>query len=425
MRKVIVLMAFAAFLANVQAEEKWGFDTPYGFIPNACPDCRVEVSLSEPPHDGQIINLEFFDAIHCGHIYEWRVTEYESGKFFAAMVVPLPDPLVLIYGDKDPTDSFRFKDELECESVELTEAPIQDAHEVLKTEECIRVLSDSFSGTEYFRGHIVGVKSYSDMNRRVVDEFKRWLVKVDDPESGTGLDYTLMVVESFAPEYGNARWHEAQWERLYEGPPDVTEGDCPPGDWRDIVIREKGAFDTTIEGIYGKAARADYQGIPPALENGMSVVPAGGGRTRTSDGGYELPDTAQGYQIHQVFEERPGRCVATARLNFSGKLSWTSSFSSSSKPNPNIGAFHRRMSEDDPIDIRYSRVWARSHIWYRRGEWVLVPDKGFVGGTRTEIELPDVPNLPWSQRGSIRYRESEESDDPVIVPSKCSSVPGL
>ena len=142
MRKVVRTLIACSFWSIASGAEKWGFDTPHGFIPNGCPDCRVEVDLQEPLHDGQTIHLDFADAIHCGHIYEWKVTEYAPDKFFASMVIPLPDPLVLIYGDKDPTDYGRLRDELECESAELTEAPIQDAHEVLKTEECIRVLSD-------------------------------------------------------------------------------------------------------------------------------------------------------------------------------------------------------------------------------------------------------------------------------------------
>ena len=37
-------------------------------------------------------------------------------------------------------------------SLSVAEAPIQDYHEVLKTEECIRVLSDAFPAEELFRG---------------------------------------------------------------------------------------------------------------------------------------------------------------------------------------------------------------------------------------------------------------------------------
>lgn len=423
MKKVVRILIVCSLWSAALAAEKWGFDTPYGFIPNGCPDCRVEVDLSEPLHDGQIISLDFADTIACGWIDEWRVTEYRPDEFFAAMVIPLPDPLELIYGDKDPTDYGRLRDELECESVELTEAPIQDAHEVLKTEECIRVLTDAFPAEDVFRGHVVGNTTYENLNRRVVSEFKRWLVKVDDPESATGLDYTLMVVESFAPEHGNARWHEVQWGRFYEGPPDVSEGDCPPGDWRDIVPRNLDSFRIiTYERAYGEAARLDYSGRPPSLENGMSVHPTGGGKTRPSDSGkYERTDTAEGYQIHQVIEERPGRCIATARLMIPEKLNHTSSFSSGSKPNPNIGAFRRRMSEDDQISIGYSRVWARSHIWYRMGEKILVPDNSFVDGSRIEDFLPDIPNYAVFHRAFISYRESDQSDEPVVVPSKCTA----
>ena len=243
MRKVVGILIACSFWSVVCGAQNWGFDTQYGFIPNGCPDCRVTVNLSEPLHDGQIIHLGSTDAEQCGHIYEWRITEYapekDPDKFFAAMVIPFPDPLVLVLKDENPTKYGRFRDELECESVELTEAPILDAHEVLKTEECVRVLTDAYPAEDFFRGRPVGITTYGNLNRRVVSELKRWLVKVDDPEAVAGYDYTLMVVESFAPEYGNARWHEAQWGQFYPGAPDVTEGDCPPGDWRDIVPRWK------------------------------------------------------------------------------------------------------------------------------------------------------------------------------------------
>ena len=254
------------------------------------------------------------------------------------------------------------------------------------------------------------------MNRRVVSELKRWLVKVDDPESVTG--YTLMVVESFAPEYGNARWHEAQWGRFYPGSPDVTEGDCPPGDWRDILPQEYDSFyDTVMENVHAEAARLDYSGTPPTLENGITVHPTGG-KTRVG-GKYEVTDTAVGNQIHRVVEVRPGECVATARLQIPEELHIRSSFSNRSEPNPNIGAFQRRMSEDDPIAVSYTRVWARSHIWYKRDEMVLVPYKSFVDGSRSEREVHDIPNFVGFHRASIGYRESDAVEDPVIVPSKC------
>ena len=350
-----------------------------------------------------------------------RITEYapemDPNKFFAAMVIPLPDPLILIVGDEYPTKYGRFRDELECESVELTEAPIQDAHEVLKTEECERVLSDVFPAEDFYRGIVVGNTSYSNLNRQVVSEFKRWLVKLDDPESVIG--YTLMVVESFAPEYGNARWHEAQWERFYPGPPDVTEGDCPPGDWRDIVPRMSSSFDN-MQGAYDEAARRDYLGDPPGLEDGMAVHPTGGGKTRPS-GRFDVTDTAMGWQIHQVDEGGPDGCVATARLVIRERVSHMSSFSSGSELNPNVDAFSRRMVETDPITIAYARAWARSHIWYKREEQVLVPDKDFVNGTRGVYVLPDIPNSVGVHKGFISYRESDQLDEPVIVPSKCST----
>ena len=85
------------------------------------------------------------------------------------------------------------------------------------------------------------------------------------------------------------------------------------------------------------------------------------------------------------------------RLQIPAELHISSSFSNRSEPDPNIGAIQRRMAESDLISIQYTRVWARSHVWYRRGEIVLVPDKSFVDGSRSERALPpnDMPNFRW------------------------------
>ena len=109
-----------------------------------------------------------------------------------------------------------------------------------------------------------------------------------------------------------------------------------------------------MEKIHERATQLDWSGEPPSLENGMTVHPTGG-KTRAG-GKYEVTDAAMGNQIHRVVEERPRQCVATVRLQIPAELHISSSFSNRSEPNPNIGAFQRRMSEDDPIVILCTRV---------------------------------------------------------------------
>ena len=430
MRKVAVILIVFAFFGVSNGQKKWGFDTPYGFIPNDNPGCRIEVNLSEPLHDGQIIDLSGESILarirrgDCGHIAQWRVTEYKPGKYFASMVIPFPDPLILYYLDETPYNFGRLSDELECKTADNEAPPIKFDHEieVLKTEECVRVLSDTFTTSPTFRGRPTStVVSHKDLNRREVSEVTRWLVKVYDSEAVATSDFTLMVVEEFAPEHGNARWHENQWPRFYEGDSDVTAEDCPPGDWRDLA----GSFGHipggggSLQSRYDAAAGLDYSNTPPWIPGGMQVIPPGG---TTAGGKWSGKWIAQGDQTHRVFEASPGRCVAVAKLSIDEEVHSSGSFvGSGASENPNAEAFRRRMTEDDPIYIEYTPMWERSHIWWRAEEELPIPDPRHQGGVRWEKGMPEghPPNAVPTNKRSIKYRGTDDSGESVIVPSTC------
>ncbi|MDE2927989.1 MAG: hypothetical protein OXT71_16455, partial [Acidobacteriota bacterium] len=289
------------------AEDKFGFDTQQGFIPNSSPGCRVQVDVPDPLEDGMIIQLNSGDAAQCGGIAEWRVSEYHPGKFYAAMFIPLPDPLVIEWGIESPLKYGRLRDEIECVQVDPYGAPIEDAHEVLKAEECTRTLTDVYAWDNVFRGFSAGGVNEAETNPRDVSEFDRWLVKIDDPEQVLG--FSLMVVESFAPAHGNARWHAQRYD-------DVADVSCPPGDWRDIKTLEQKAFDTyPMEEAHRRAAHLDYlhlyaDGQPPRLDEGTMVTPTNRNFTSGS--------RSNCFSIRKIEQEdrrnQPGHLLATNRV---------------------------------------------------------------------------------------------------------------
>ena len=390
LKAVVILAVYAVCYAG----DEFGFDSQQGFIPNDCPGCRVQVDIPDPLEDGMIIELNDAATAECGETREWRVAEFAPGKFFAAAVIPLPDPLLLNWEERrnHPFNYGRLKDEDECTALPLERAPIEDAHEVLKTEDCERALYDAYAEEVTYRGFIAGVNSHR-VNRRVLSEFKRWLVTVDDPDAVLG--YTLIVVEEFAPDHGNARWHSQRYD-------DVTPYSCPPGDWRDILPLEQEAFDTyPIEEAHRRAAHLDYNGNLPRKGEGMVVTPTNGAtRTQVYSSGRtrEIMDFATGDQIHGVVPLGRFRCVATARMILSDD-----------PEDEDVKALARRMSEDDMIWVNYSPIWRRSPVWYRREE--------------TSREIPDDPNYVFQETKGVSYRDPEQPDETVSVPSGCPAPP--
>ena len=71
------------------------------------------------------------------------------------------------------------------------------------------------------------------------------------------------------------------------------------------------------------------------------------------------------------------------------------------------------MTEDDPIYIEYSPWWERSHIWWR----------GFFH--RYDGEIPKtsdghiVPDSIRYGKRHLKYRDTDESGESVIVPAQC------
>lgn len=376
-----------AFRAAVHANDPSGFDSEQGFIPNNNVNCRVWVDIPGPLEDGMILELDEEEAARCRDVSQWRVTEYTEGKFFAAPHVPLPEPLVVkcVPGPGRVRSHcqtlYNLRDQDECTVVATEEAPIEDAHKVLKTEECERTLYDGFGEVVIYRGLNTGVVKSHIANRRIFSEFKRWLVQVDDPD--TILGYTLVVVEEFAPDHGNARWHAQKYD-------DVTETSCPPGDWRDIIPFEDEAFDTyPMERAHERAAHHDYQGHPPVKRDGMSVVPPGSSRN-------EPPAT--GDQIHRVVQHSPSRCVATARMVLPDDPGDT-----------NVQTLRRMLREEGTIIVFYSPIWRAQPIWYRRIE--------------TNGEIPEAPNWVYQEQRGVTHRDPEEESPGIIeVPSKCPPV---
>ena len=74
-----------------------------------------------------------------------------------------------------------------------------------------------------------------------------------------------------------------------------------------------------------------------------------------------------------------------------------------------VKAFRRRWNEDEQIWIRYTAVWHRAHVWYRREE--------------VEGNIPDTPNYVIQQGRGVSYRDPEQPTDAVTVPSKCLPCP--
>lgn len=390
-RGALVVVVLALF-AVCHAGDKYGFDSQQGFIPNDCPGCRVEVDIPNALEDGMIVELNAADTWACGNTREWRITEYAPDKFFAAALIPLPDPLVLMHGDEHPFRYSRLKDADECDSAPLERAPVEDAHEVLRTEDCERVLYDQYPEEIVYRGIGTGSLTTYSVNRRVLSEFRRWLIKVTDSDSVVG--YTLVVVEEFAPEHGNARWHARQYD-------DVTEYSCPPGDNRDIFPLEEEAFDThSMEEAHRIAASRDYHGEPPIKAGGMRVTPSNGATRWTAYGSrsIEIMDFATGDQTHRVVPMGRSRCVATARMILSEDPS-----------DEDVKALKRRMAEEDKIFVSYTPVWRSSPVWYRREE--------------TSGEVPEEANFVFQNTRSVSYRGEEQPADSVVVPSQCAPAP--
>ena len=53
---------------------------------------------------------------------------------------------------------------------------------------------------------------------------------------------------------------------------------------------------------------------------------------------------------------------------------------------------------------------------------VLVLDKSFVDGSPSERDLPETPNFVGFHKASIAYRESDQSDKTVVVPSRRAAL---
>lgn len=398
--RAVVLLAVCAVC---YAQSPSGFDSQQGFIPTIEGPCHATVDLPDPLEDGQIIDLGPVSDDFCRGISRWRISEYTRGKFVAAPRIPLPDPLIVkcrrIPNHTKETCGLlvNYREDTQCTPVGLEAAPIEDAHEVLKTEECSRTLYFGYAEEVVFRGIFTGTVRSHEVAHEQVSEFKRWLVTVDAPESILG--YELMAVEEFEPYHGNARWHLAQWDRFYQGAPDVTAGGCPPGDWRDILPLEREAFDThSMKEAHRSASHLDYLGRPPRMDGGMRVIPTNGAMRSSSTGRHNIMDYATGDQIHRVVQTRENQCVATARMVMP-----------KDSADEHVKALLRRMAEDDKIWVNYTPVWRREHIWYRRME---------VNG-----RIPDEPNYVFRESSGIAHREPEQSTDTVTVPSKCPVCP--
>ncbi len=377
-----------ALWATGYAGDQFGFDTQQGFIPNDSPGCRVEVDLPEPLEDGLIIELDESATTECGNTSQWRVTEYDEGKFFAAALIPLPNALILNYGQEHPFKYNRLKDVMECVTVESQAAPIDYAHEVLKTENCQRVLYDGYAEEVIFRGIPTGVIESYFVNRRVVSEFKRWLVRVESNQSVVG--FYLGIIESFAPEHGNARWHVQRYD-------DLNENSCPPGDWRDVKPLQQEAFDTySMEEAHRRAAYLDYLGRVPTIIGGMTITPTNG--ASRYHGNHKGMDYAQADQVHGVIRGGPLGCIAMAWMMLPDDLG-----------DVHVGAFRRRMQEEDKINVIYSPVWHRAYVWYRREE--------------TNGIAPETPNFVYQTTRGIAYREPDEPTDSVNAPAICTAAP--
>ncbi len=418
--KQLILIPFVS-VALAQEIDRAGFRSQQGRIPTGLPGCSVQIDIPDPLVDGIIIELTEEEAEDCYGIPRWRVTEFEEGKFFAAVSVPLPDPLILDYSvdlshlNEKWTDDVsvvsyvnnRLRDEVECEEVEPYPAPIDDAHTVLKTEECERVHISAWPEEIEFRGVNVGLKSHF-VNRTVIAELTRWLIKWDMPDAPLG--YELAVVEEFAPENGNARWHAQRYD-------DVTEEDCSPGGYRDTYPFQKNYWDGDLEQAHTDAARADWDNQRPELFNknkgwysygylhrgmaGSEPTWAGGSMRVVNT---DLDERAYGRQLSKTFPGGERGCVAIARMELGYKF-----LGYGRVQGDDAGKLHNALNSTAPLVIDYTPYWERKHAWYKREHW-------YYGKS-------DVPNYVWNQSRPLQYREESAPEKPLEVPSRCLAPP--
>ena len=416
MRKVIVFFIVFAFWSVVSAKN--GFDSQQGFIPTTEGPCRTEVNIPDPLEDGMVIDLGPVSDDFCLGISQWQISEYSRGKFAAHPHIPLPDPLVVkcrrFYGSvKHHCHGLvNYRENITCENVTLEHAPIEDAHEVLKTEECQRTFYFGYAEELTHRGIKIGALKSHKTSMTQVSEFKRWLVKVDAPDAV--LRYELMVVEAFEPSHGNARWHLDQWGRFYKGEPDVSENSCPPGDWRDVTPLVDRPFDyDSLEEAHRSASHSDYLGIAPVIQRGMNVNPTNGATRMNERRSHRKDDFATGNQEFRVTPGGPLGCVATARMIMSDDPN-----------NSDVQALRRRMNERDMIVISYTPAWHRQHVWYRRlersGYYPLAPNWVNRGTAAFSYREPDETSDP------LRFRQCVAAlNDPSIIGMQGVKIPGL
>ncbi len=397
MKKLLVLIPFISLCA-ANPQYPWGnyFRSQQGLIPNGIGECDIELDIPDPLEDGMLIELTEEDASLCRGIARWRITEFEEGRFFAAVAIPFPDSIVVDYENIGYVNN-RLRDKVECREVEPYPAPIEDGHTVLKTEVCERIHVAGHTEDVKFRGVSVGAKSHFIRLPYVLSEITRWLIWLD-----MGDRNELAVVEDFAAENGNARWHARRYE-------DVDPEGCPPGDYRDVYpFWERYWDESTQDKAHADAARADYyneDGWVLAADYHQSSFGGGGwhsGSMSVSDGGSDVQKVAVGVQQFRV---RPGGergCVAVARMEMGREI--LAYRVSASNLALNLGA---KMGSDDPLWIRYTPYWQRSHAWVRREH-----DNGTSA---------DGPNYLFRVQREMRYRE-KQAPNPIRVPSTCQAM---
>ena len=433
-KKVVgVLIAFA-FLTGAKGGT---FSTPYGDIPHMIHEqCNLSVDLDRDHHDGQIIHLSYLQANtkgnDCQGVQQWRITEYDPienpGSYFATPHIPVGDKTVLPirdYGLSPGASSIhRFiLDEVQCSRVETSLAPVKEYDHlnptVLETHECVRTLTDEIVIPVYEFGIKVDSEFYR-VNRRVIGRFTNYLLEVDND-----LDYlprTLMVLELFPREQGNADWHALRWRRFWDGPSPVSPDDCSPGGWWDVLSQNGGVGPTHApDNVYGDEAlhvgafRRDRTGELPAVQ-GIEIdpTPPYEEKRRAHQNPRYAPiiDYVTGAQIFWITEYGESQCLAAAKLYLHERIGGSGSFSSStSRDNPNLGAYHRRMEEADPVEVTYQRPWAGSPIWYKQS--IRVPSNDIWNHPRGyKLKWPEHPNYSEFYEAKVTYWKDI---DPVSV----------
>ncbi len=381
----------------------FAFETAYGPLPHGVYQCEGFLALPDYFEEGMIGTLRN-GTERCAGIEQWRVMRTDDGHFFAVVNIPFPDPLVTTW---DPgrhvvqAGMGGWRTKVECEDVTTTKAPIAAPHDVVKTENCARIFYGFIGQVETLFGVRGGSLPPLDGQQRVVSQFRRWVVKLHDDEHHWG--YKVAVVEAFAPEHGNARWHAASEPRFWDGPPSLSEGNCPPADWRDICLKAGingtdgcyfGGTPATPEKGWEMAIQQKLNGNPAWVEDGMHIADM-------SVGSHSESDYYMSHQTHYVESGGPLGCVAVVELDY--KRDSRSDWTGETIKAKSASVVHALMERGVELHVSYTPLWWRHHVWYRRKE-------GFTG------RIPAQPNLVGNESTWVEVNNGESE---VVSPSDC------